>query len=143
MKKFLLSVAGIISLTCAYSQMNISVGPNAGFGHTWMSGSGDNRYQPAGNFGLALVYSHNNHVGLGVDLKYSIEGGKKEFANIDVTNRLNYIRIPIKGIYFSAIMERVFVQRFLWGHPLVSWLEANRRQGLSKLMRKICSNHSM
>ena len=100
MKQVILTVAGIALMACAYSQMNISVGPNAGFGHTWMSGSGDNRYQPAGNFGVALVYSHNNHVGLGVDLKYSIEGDKKEFANVDVTNRLNYIRIPVKGIYF-------------------------------------------
>lgn len=100
MKQLMLSVAAVIAFTCSYAQMNISIGPNAGFGHTWMSGTGDNRYQPAGNFGLALVYSHNNHVGLGVDLKYSIEGGKKEFANIDLVNRLNYIRIPIKGIYF-------------------------------------------
>ena len=82
------------------SAQNISVGPNAGFGHTWLSGTGENRYQPAGNFGVALVYSHNNHVGLGVDLKYSIEGGKKEFANLTATNRLNYVRIPLKGIYF-------------------------------------------
>jgi hypothetical protein len=94
MKQLILTVAGIISIAAAYSQMNISVGPNAGFGHTWMSGSGDTRYQPAGNFGVALVYSHNNHVGLGLDLKYSIEGGKKEFANVDLTTRLNYIRIP-------------------------------------------------
>lgn len=100
MKQLILTIAGIICIACAYSQMNISVGPNAGFGHTWMSGSGENRYQPAGNFGVALVYSHNNHVGLGVDLKYSIEGGKKEFANVDVTSRLNYIRVPVKGIYF-------------------------------------------
>jgi Outer membrane protein beta-barrel domain len=100
MKQLILTLAGIICIACAYSQMNISVGPNAGFGHTWMSGSGENRYQPAGNFGVALVYSHNNHVGLGIDLKYSIEGGKKEFTNVDVTSRLNYIRIPVKGIYF-------------------------------------------
>jgi hypothetical protein len=100
MKKLMLTVVAIISLLFAQAQLNLSVGPNAGFGHTWMSGSGENRYQPAGNFGLAAVYSHNNHIGLGVDLKYSIEGGKKEFANVDVKTRLNYLRIPIKGIYF-------------------------------------------
>ena len=100
MKQLILTVAGIIFMACAYSQMNISIGPDAGFGHTWTTGAGDNSYQPAGNFGVALVYSHNNHTGLGVDLKYSIEGGKKQFANVDVISRLNYIRIPIKGIYF-------------------------------------------
>ena len=100
MKQLMLTVMAIIVIVSSHAQLNISLGPNAGFGHSWMSGSGDNKYQPAGNFGLALVYSHNNHVGLGVDLKYSIEGGKKEFANLSTTTRLNYLRIPVKGIYF-------------------------------------------
>lgn len=96
----MVTVIAAIFLMSAHAQLNISVGPNAGFGHTWISGAGDNGYQPAGNFGLALVYSHNNHVGLGVDLKYSIEGGKKEFANTESKTRLNYVRIPVKAIYF-------------------------------------------
>ena len=100
MKQLMLTALAALCFAGAYSQVNLSLGPNAGFGHTWMNGSGTNRYQPAGNFGLALVYSHNNHVGLGVDLKYSIEGGKKEFSNLTSTTRLNYIRIPVKGIYF-------------------------------------------
>lgn len=100
MKHFVLTLSAMFSLAFVHAQLNLSVGPNAGFGHAWTSGSGDNRYHPAGNFGVAVVYSHNNHVGLGLDLKYSIEGGKKEFANVDVTTRLNYLRIPIKGIYF-------------------------------------------
>ena len=100
MKKLMLTLFAITSFIFAQAQLNLSLGPNAGFGHTWTSGSGDNTYQPAGNFGLAAVYSHNNHLGLGVDLKYSIEGGKKEIANVDVKTRLNYLRIPIKGIYF-------------------------------------------
>lgn len=100
MKQLMLTAAAIVSFAVTHAQLNLSAGPNAGFGHTWTSGNGDNKYQPAGNFGVAVVYSHNNHVGLGLDLKYSIEGGKKEFANVDVTTRLNYLRIPVKGIYF-------------------------------------------
>lgn len=99
MKQSILIVFAIIFFVSVKGQ-NISLGPNAGFGHGWMSGSGESKYQPAGNFGVALVYSHSNHLGLGLDLKYSIEGGKKEFANLTTTTRLNYIRIPIKGIYF-------------------------------------------
>lgn len=100
MKQLMLTALAAVCFASSFSQLNLSLGPNAGFGHTWMNGSGANQYQPAGNFGLALVYSHNNHVGVGVDLKYSIEGGKKEFANLTTTTRLNYVRIPVKGIYF-------------------------------------------
>jgi hypothetical protein len=100
MKKLMLTVVATTYLLCSQAQLNLSLGPNAGFGHTWMSGKGDNTYQPAGNFGVSAVYSHNNHLGLGVDLKYSIEGGKKEIANVDVKTRLNYLRIPIKAMYF-------------------------------------------
>lgn len=100
MKKFILAVVAVTYVICTQAQLNLSLGPNAGFGHTWLSGSGDNKYQPAGNFGLAAVYSHSNHLGLGVDLKYSIEGGKKQYGNNEVKTRLNYLRIPIKGIYF-------------------------------------------
>jgi outer membrane protein W len=100
MKQLMLTTTAMFCILLTHAQLNLSAGPNAGFGHTLTSGGGDNKYQPAGNFGVAFVYSHNNHVGLGIDLKYSIEGGKKEFANVDVTTRLNYIRIPVKGIYF-------------------------------------------
>ena len=104
MKQLMLTVATILVIATTHAQLNLSVGPNAGFGHTWMHGDDDpkNKYQPAGNFGVAFVYSHNNHVGLGLDLKYSIEGAKKERTDVDftTTTRLNYIRIPLKGIYF-------------------------------------------
>lgn len=105
MKQLMLTVAAIFTIAITHAQLNLSVGPNAGFGHAWMSNESDiykSKYQPAGNFGVAFVYSHNNHVGLGLDLKYSIEGAKKEIDGLNetVTTRLNYIRIPIKGIYF-------------------------------------------
>src|SRR5688572_17692447 len=99
MKHLMLTTVAILSLAITHAQLNLSAGPNAGFGHAWTSGSGESKYQPAGNFGVALVYSHNNHVGFGLDLKYSIEGGKKDFTNVNgtpVTTRLNYLRIPIK-----------------------------------------------
>ena len=140
MKQLILTIAGIIFITCAYSQMNISVGPNAGFGHTWMSGSGENRYQPAGNFGVALVYSHNNHVGLGVDLKYSIEGGKKEFANVDVTSRLNYIRIPVKGIYFFRDYGASFRPKISLGPSFGFLVGGEQEAGSSKIDAKEAYN---
>lgn len=105
MKKSILTAIAIIVIAISHAQPIISIEPNVGFGHAWMSGDDDdinNKYQLAGNFGVAFVYSSENYVGFGVDLKYSIEGANKENNNaaISRTTRLNYIRIPVKGIYF-------------------------------------------
>lgn len=99
MKKVFILGLVVISLA-AKAQLNVSLGPTAGFGHAWMSGDGNNKYKPSGNFGLQLIYSANEHLGAGMDLKYSIEGGKKEFNGGTYEARLNYLRIPLKGFYF-------------------------------------------
>ena len=49
MKHFVLTLSAMFSLAFVHAQLNLSVGPNAGFGHAWTSGIGDNRYHPAGN----------------------------------------------------------------------------------------------
>jgi outer membrane protein W len=105
MNQLLLTITAIVSVSVLYAQPIISVGPNAGFGHVWMSGDDDdinNKYHPAGNVGVSFFYSSENHIGLGADLKFSIEGAKKENDNsaISRTTRLNYLRLPVQGIYF-------------------------------------------
>jgi outer membrane protein W len=88
----------------ANAQSKISFGPNAGFGTTRISNFEDSKYQPAGNFGVSFVYSAIEHFGVGVDLKYSIEGGKRMYniGNTSYTQalRANYLRVPVKAIYF-------------------------------------------
>ena len=82
------------------AQLNISAGPAAGFGHSWISGEGNNNYKAAGNFGLQIMYSPIEHFGIGGDILYSIEGGTKEMSGVEVTTRLNFLRLPITGTYF-------------------------------------------
>jgi hypothetical protein len=101
MKKLLgITLAGIALSSAALAQDNLSLGPTAGFGHTWLSNNEQSNYQPAGNTGLTLVYSPMSHLGFGADLKWSIEGGKTSTNNTTTTTRLDYIRIPVKAIYF-------------------------------------------
>lgn len=101
MKKIIsTALFGIAIGTGAMAQDNLSVGPTAGFGHTWMSNSNNAKYQPAGNVGLSMVYSPMSHWGFGADLKWSIEGGKTSTNNSTTTTRLDYIRIPLKAMYF-------------------------------------------
>lgn len=98
--KNLLTGIFLLTVVSLHAQKNVAIGPIAGFGHSSLSGEGDNKYKPYGEFGAQLIYSTNSHLGLGANLQYSIEGGKKEFGSTTYETRLNYLRIPVKLIYF-------------------------------------------
>lgn len=115
MKKIVLAV--IISTgfsLVAGAQSKWSLGPNAGVGSSWISNTTNSKAKLSGNAGLALVYSAAEHFGIGLDAKYSFEGGKFQQGSQDVTADLNYFRLPLKAIYFfgsygSKVRPKVFV----------------------------------
>ncbi len=84
----------------AGAQSKFSLGPNAGVGTSWISNTTGSKGKLAGNVGLSLVYSAAEHFGLGLDAKYSFEGDKAEQNNVTTTFDLNYLRVPLKAIYF-------------------------------------------
>lgn len=111
MKKLVLAV--IISSSFCFAvnaQSKFSIGPSAGFGHTWVSNTNNTQFKLAANAGLSLVYSATQHFGIGLDAKYSYEGVKTGSANaLD----LNYFRFPLKAIYFfndygNALRPKIF-----------------------------------
>lgn len=109
MKKILVSVAAVLSVSLINAQ-NLSFGPTAGVGHSWITidyedDALDNTFFASYNVGAKLVYSFVSHWGISADVKFSSEGGSKK-GNVtggdhhDYNYRMNYIRIPIQGIYF-------------------------------------------
>ena len=100
MKKYIIVAFLALNFGSLCAQQSISFGPNAGFGFTWITGNGTHKYQPAVNFGASFIYSANSHLGVGADLKYSVEGGKTEIDNATYTTGLNYVRVPLKAIFF-------------------------------------------
>lgn len=99
-KKAGLLVAGFFIFLISNAQSRFSLGPQAGFGGSTISNINNSSYKAAGNAGLSLVYSVVEHFGLGVDLKYSFEGGQAENNNIETDYDLDYVRIPLKAIFF-------------------------------------------
>jgi hypothetical protein len=84
-----------------FAQNNVSVGPVAGFGHSWISNvEGKARYKPSGSFGGQLYYSATEHIGIGAAILYSIEGGENRISGSTYNARLNYLRLPIQAVYF-------------------------------------------
>ena len=103
MRKYVLGfVLSAISLA-GVAQSN-SLGINAGFGHSWIKNHQDVQFNPAGNFGVSFVHSTKTNFGFGADLKFSLEGGQEDYTvgttKFEHTTDLNYIRVPLKAIYF-------------------------------------------
>lgn len=102
--KRVMIVLALASSAVAVRAQNLSLGPTAGFGHSWTSsdnGNVDGRFHPSYNIGGKLVYSFVSHWGVSADVKFSSEG---ETLGPDKDNkqvfRANYIRVPLQGIYF-------------------------------------------
>ncbi len=107
----------IIIISCSLcfttmAQSKFSIGPNAGFGHTWFSNYKNSQFKLATNAGLSLVYSATEHFGISLDAKYSYEGVKTG-SGPDNALDLNYFRFPLKAIYFfngygNALRPKIF-----------------------------------
>jgi outer membrane protein W len=122
MKKIIRTTLAALTIgSSALAQDNLSLGGTAGFGHTWLSNSTNARYQPAGNLGLTLIYSTESNWGFGADLKWSIEGGKTSTTNFTNTTRLDYLRIPLKAMYFFGERGNAFRPKLTLG-PSVGFL---------------------
>ena len=101
MKRLLgLMMCSAIGLAANAQKQNLSFGPTAGFGHAWISNVPNSQYKPAGNVGVALTYSSLPHLGFGTEVKYSIEGSKSESGSREYETTLDYIRVPLKVMYF-------------------------------------------
>ena len=101
MKIGYLFMAIIIGNYCSVSaQSKFSIGPTAGFGLSSISNVSNSKSKLSGNAGLSFVYSAVEHFGIGADVKYSFEGTRVEYSGSKIDFDLNYVRIPVKAIYF-------------------------------------------
>ena len=125
-----LVLAGIVS-----KAQTVSFGPAGGYGHSWISNSdGDTKFNPAWNAGLSFIYSSKSHFGLGVDVKYSAEGNKINekipgpadgLISATSTVNANYIRVPVKAIYFFG-NENSAVRPKIYAGPSIGFLTSGR-----------------
>lgn len=115
MKKLFLGliINSVICIT-VNAQSKFSLGPTAGVGASWLKNPSKSDGKLAANAGLSLVYSATPHFGIGLDAKYSFEGEKTSLGTIKQTIDLNYLRLPLKAIYFfndygDRLRPKVFV----------------------------------
>lgn len=103
MNKLMLAAALLFITTFSFAQ-NLSIGPTAGFGHSWTdveTGPADKRFHPSYNIGGKIVYSFDSRWGVSADVKFSGEGTTiGTDGDNKIVARANYLRIPLQGIYF-------------------------------------------
>ena len=105
MKKISLALILVVGVSLSSTAQKkegtkFSIGPSAGYGWTTISNIDNSKFKAGANFGLASVYSAFEHFGIGLDVKYSIEGAKSETNGVKSEIDLHYLRIPLKAIYF-------------------------------------------
>ncbi|MEO6757806.1 MAG: porin family protein [Saprospiraceae bacterium] len=116
--KYFLCLLSLSLSTFAFAQNN-SIGPAVGVNFANVSnleGNSDLHIGPS--FGFNYTYSSNEHLGFGAGLFFSQEGyGVKNDPNNGKVN-LNYIRVPLKAIYFFNTLENPFRPKIFVGPSL-------------------------
>ncbi len=121
MKSCLFILGLSLSATLVFAQ-NSSIGPNIGINSSWLSDQDGDITNPIGlNIGLNYTYSNYVKWGFSTGVNFSQEGVIVKRAGTDFKTRLNYIRVPLKGIYFFNDLEDSFRPKVYLG-PSIGFL---------------------
>jgi len=140
MKKLSLLLALVSGAFASFSQNNntiippapieeskFSFGVQGGFGHSFIMPYQNYKFMPSWNAGISAVYSPFVHLGFGVDVLYSEEGAKFSSSDVSYSTHLNYIRVPVKVIYFFREYEKDFRPKVSLA-PTVGFLTNSKEQ---------------
>ena len=127
MKKIILSISLLVSGLCAaqnnntiipvqpIEQSKFSLGVVGGFGHSFIVPYQDYSFNSSWDAGLSLVFSPWTHWGIGMDAVYSSEGSAIQKNDVTYKTQLDYVRVPVKAIYFFKTYESDFRPKITLG----------------------------
>jgi hypothetical protein len=129
MKKLKITIA-LFAASCftftAFGQAEngtvFSIGPSVGISQTWIRNTTEDAvFKPGFTAGITTMYSAMEHFGVGLDLLYSLEGGRFESSDVESDINLQYFRIPLKFAYFFGDVDQNFRPKVSVG-PTFGWL---------------------
>lgn len=107
MKRAILISTLILSVTLLNAQF--SIGPTAGYGHSWYTNDDVNvptleyQFHPHMNAGIEMLYSFSGPMAISAAFKYSGEGATYTYQSsgnsIKAKTRASYFRIPLQVVY--------------------------------------------
>ncbi len=106
-----------------------SIGIKGGYGHSFIMPYSDYAYNSSWDGGISFIYAPWKHFGVGLDALYSSEGASFKISDDIQSVQLNYIRVPVKAIYFFRDYEKDFRPKIAIG-PTIGFLmnESNNGQ---------------
>lgn len=100
MKK-IIAMACLLTGLSAAAQTKLFIGPSGGFGHSFFVPYNSNaQFQPSYSIGLTSFCTLGEMWGASADVKYSSEGSLIDDGRSQSDIRLDYIRIPVKGVFY-------------------------------------------
>jgi long-subunit fatty acid transport protein len=120
MKKISLLLAFSVGslLLSAQEQPRFTIGTKGGFGHSYIMPYKNSGFHGSWHIGLTTAYQFTDRWALGADALYSSEGATFKSTvdeNLEISTELDYMRIPIKGMYYLAPAANDFRMRLSVG----------------------------
>jgi len=124
--KILIVFAALCIAVGAQAQVN-SIGPTLGYNHAWLSDIDNGSARPSFNGGITFNHSILQSAGIGFEVRYSQEGAKTKIGGQTFTSELNYLRIPLKFVYYFGKLEDNFRPKIFAG-PSFAFLIGGKSQ---------------
>ncbi len=111
------------SIASAAEQSVFSLGVHGSFGHSYITSVGDSKFDPSWGAGIAAIYAPWVHFGVETGVRYSAEGCRISTPLYGGTSStlLQYIRVPVKAVYFVGPYANDFRPKFSIG-PVIGFL---------------------
>ncbi|MCD6067967.1 MAG: hypothetical protein K0S33_2793 [Bacteroidetes bacterium] len=107
----------------AQQTTSFSIGPTVGASHSVLMPYNNWEFNPQWTAGLSWIYGPMQHFAIGGDVRYSLEGGKFKSGSETGSSviRMDYLRVPVKAMYFFGTYEQDFRPKITLG-PSVGFL---------------------
>lgn len=108
--QFFLPVFALMGVFTSVQAQQHSLGPTVGVNLSSISDIDDSAFKPGLNVGVVYNFSNNENFGFGTEIRYSQEGVKVNYENVDVDGfvNINYLRVPLKFQYFVGALGNDF-----------------------------------
>ncbi len=137
MKKTMITLGLVLAGLTSFGQAEkadktsyTSLGPVAGFGHSWMSNMDGQQFKPSAQLGIGVIYSRFEHWGWGGDVVASHEGFKQDHMWMGNAYRTSvdptYLRVTPKAYYFFGDYKNNVRPKVYLGPSLAVKLQEDR-----------------
>lgn len=112
-------------------QSIFSIGVKGGFGQSFIVPYNNYLFNSSWNAGLSAIYAPWVHWGVGMDVTYSSEGATFYGSDVNFMTKLDYLRVPVKAIYFFQRYENDFRPKVSIGPTLGFLVDDHGNKGYS------------